>query len=50
MLEFLKINTVSYICSDNVKEDIAEYLNYLKTNKIVVNIEYVNLNKACENK
>lgn len=50
MLEFLKINTVSYICSDNVKEDIAEYLNYLKANKITVNIEYVNLNKACENK
>ncbi|MFT8315026.1 MAG: hypothetical protein ABF633_12410 [Clostridium sp.] len=50
ILEFLKINTVSYIGSDNVKEDIAEYLNYLKANKITVNIEYVNLNKACENK
>lgn len=38
MLNFLKIHNMLYVCSKSVKEDINEYLNYLKANNIKVSI------------
>ncbi|OAA94129.1 MULTISPECIES: hypothetical protein [Clostridium] len=38
MLNFLKIHNVLYVCDENIKEDVKEYLNYLKANNIGINV------------
>lgn len=42
MIDFLKINSISYIYDEKVKEDIEDYLNYLKDNNVSVNISKLN--------
>ncbi|MDF2504336.1 hypothetical protein [Clostridium sp.] len=41
MIKLLKLNNISYIYDKKIKEDIGEYLNYLKANKVNINIRHL---------